>query len=44
MGFFGRHKSSEFEQNNYQQQLNELKFKITKLEDQLDKLKKQFGV
>lgn len=39
MGFFGRHKSSEFEQNNYQQQLNELKFKITKLEDQLDKLK-----
>lgn len=39
MGFFGRHKSSEFEQNNYQQQLNELNFKITKLEDQLDKLK-----
>lgn len=39
MGFFGRHKSSEFEQNNYQPQLNELKFKITKLEDQLDKLK-----
>lgn len=39
MGFFGRRKLSEYESNNYQQQLNEFKYKITKFEDQLDKLK-----
>lgn len=38
MGFFGRRKLSEYESNNYQQQLNEFKYKITKFEDRLDKL------
>ncbi len=39
MSFFSRHKLSEYESNNHQQQLNEFKYKITKFEDQLDKLK-----
>lgn len=38
MSFFSRHKLSEYESNNYQQQLNEFKYKITKFEDRLDKL------
>lgn len=38
MSLFSRHKLSEYESNNYQQQLNEFKYKITKFEDRLDKL------
>ena len=38
MSLFSRHKLSEYESSDYQQQLNEFKYKITKFEDRLDKL------
>ena len=38
MSLFSRHKLSEYESSDYQQQLNEFKYKITKFEDRLEKL------
>ncbi|WP_267493169.1 hypothetical protein [Limosilactobacillus reuteri] len=43
MSFFSRRKLSEQEPNDHQYQLNKLNFKVTKLEDRIDKLKR-FGV
>lgn len=38
MSLFSRRKLSEYEPNDHQHQLNKLNFKVTKLEDRIDKL------